>query len=153
MLLISPPTLPRWGDFHAILTNPLAQTLRHERAPENAEISILLCDDARIKQLNARHRGLDKPTDVLSFPMDDPQILGDIVISLPTARRQAQAVGWPPESELILLAVHGLLHLLGHDDETVAGAREMQQRTQAILTECGIMLPSKSAHPFFAEYK
>lgn len=85
--------------------------------------------------------------------MDDPQVLGDIVISLPTARRQAQAAGWPPESELVLLAVHGLLHLLGHDDETVAGAQEMQRRTQEILTECGITLPLESAHPFFAEYE
>ncbi len=126
--------------------------MQHEGARDDAEISILLCDDARIRELNARHRGLDKPTDVLSFPMDDPQILGDIVISLPTARRQAQAAGWPPESELILLAVHGLLHLLGHDDETAAGAQEMQQRTQAILTECGLTLPDKSAHPFFADY-
>lgn len=110
-----------------------------------------MCDDAFIQDLNARWRGLDKPTDVLSFAQeDDPHLLGDIVISLPTATRQADRAGWPLDHEVVLLAVHGLLHLLGFDDETLPGAREMQLRTVRVLAACGLALPS-SDHPFFME--
>lgn len=115
------------------------------------EISLVLCDDAFIQDLNLRYRRRDTPTDVLSFAQeDDPHLLGDIVISLPTAARQAQRAGWSLGSETVLLAVHGLLHLLGHDDETGAGARAMQTRTVQTLAACGIALPN-GAHPFFME--
>ncbi|MDQ2799511.1 MAG: rRNA maturation RNase YbeY [Armatimonadota bacterium] len=109
----------------------------------------MLCDDAFIRDLNRTWRGKDKATDVLSFAQDDSEILGDIVIALPTARYQAQAAGWPQESELALLAVHGLLHLLGYDDETADGARRMQEKTEAALKESGVALPTLGAHPFF----
>lgn len=119
----------------------------------------MLCDDAFIQQLNARYRGLDKPTDVLSFAQEDgedeepgPRVLGDIVISVPTAERQAKRAGWPVESEVTLLAIHGLLHLLGYDDETDAGAREMQVKTLETLADCGLTLPEAGIHPFFAEH-
>ena len=115
------------------------------------EISVVLCDDPFIQDLNRDYRGKDKATDVLSFAQDDPSILGDIVISLPTAARQAAAAGWPLESEIALLGVHGLLHLLGYDDETAEGAWEMQRRTEAVLTECGIAVLGAGTHPFFAE--
>ena len=115
------------------------------------EISVVLCDDPFIQELNATYRGLDKSTDVLSFAQDDHSLLGDIVISLPTAARQAQAAGWSLENEVALLGIHGLLHLLGHDDETEAGAWEMQAKTEAALRECGIPVPEAGAHPFFAE--
>ena len=112
---------------------------------------MVLCDDPFIQQLNAQHRGKDKPTDVLSFAQDDPEYPGDIVISLPTAARQAEAAGWELEHELALLGVHGLLHLLGHDDETAAGAWEMQTKTEAALREVGIPVPEAGTHPFFVE--
>lgn len=80
-----------------------------------------------------------------------PRVLGDIVISLPTAARQAARAGWPLDSEVTLLAVHGLLHLLGHDDETDEGAREMQAKTLEVMAACGIALPGAGIHPFFAE--
>ena len=111
----------------------------------------MFCDDPYIQALNARYRGKDKPTDVLSFAQDDPEVLGDIVISVPTALHQAGAAGWPLECEIALLGVHGLLHRLGYDDEMEAGAWEMQRRTEAVLTEVGIAIPKRGQHPFFAE--
>lgn len=133
------------------MTGPLAALLRHESVASDPEISIVLCDDLFIQTLNAEYRGKNKPTDVLSFAQDDPAVLGDIIISLLTAARQAAAAHWPLESEIVLLAVHGLLHLLGFDDETAAGAWEMQRRTEAVLTECGIAVPGTGTHPFFVE--
>ena len=125
--------------------------LRHEGILNDPEISLVFCNDPFIQALNAEYRGKNAPTDVLSFAQDDPQTLGDIVLSVPTAARQAEAAGWPLESEIALLAVHGLLHLLGHDDETEAGAWDMQRRTEAALTEAGIAIPERGRHPFFAE--
>jgi len=135
----------------AILTDPLAALLRHEGVSNDPEISLVFCDDPFIQTLNAEYRGKDKPTDVLSFAQDDPQFLGDIVISVPTAARQAEAAGWPLENEIALLGIHGLLHLLGCDDETEAGAWDMQRRTERVLTECGIAVPNAGTHPFFVE--
>ncbi len=125
--------------------------LRLEGRPDNVEISLVLSDDAFIQDLNRRYRNQDKPTDVLSFAQeDDPYTLGDIVIALPTAARQAAQAGWPLASETALLAVHGLLHLLGYDDETLEGAQEMQRKTVQTLLACGIVLPAGN-HPFFME--
>jgi probable rRNA maturation factor len=85
------------------------------------ELSIALVSDAQIKRLNKRYRNKDKPTDVLSFPIgekvEDWLILGDIVISVDTAKRQAQELGHSLEEELKRLLVHGLVHLLGYDHE------------------------------------
>jgi len=85
------------------------------------ELSIALVSDAQIKRLNKLYRNKDKPTDVLSFPIgekvEDWLILGDIVISVDTARRQAQELGHSLEEELKRLLVHGLVHLLGYDHE------------------------------------
>lgn len=91
---------------------------------------------------------MDKPTDVLSFPQEDPLLLGDIVISVETALAQAEKAHWPLSSELALLGVHGLLHLIGYDDEEEEGAQEMELRTRAVLTAVEISLPDAS-HPFF----
>ncbi|MGI4789259.1 MAG: rRNA maturation RNase YbeY [Janthinobacterium lividum] len=135
----------------AILTAPLAVLLQHEAVPGDPEISLVFCDDPFIQSLNAEYRGKNKPTDVLSFAQDDPELLGDIIISLPTATRQAEAARWPLENEITLLGVHGLLHLLGYDDETEAGAWEMQRRTEVVLFECGLAIPSGGMHPFFVE--
>jgi probable rRNA maturation factor len=127
--------------------------LRHERADQEAEISLVLCDDAFIRRLNIQHRGVMKATDVLSFAQDDPQVLGDIVISLETALRQAAAAEWPVESEIALLAVHGLLHLLGYEDESAEGAALMRDLAAECLTSSGIRLPDEAKHPFFVRYE
>jgi probable rRNA maturation factor len=85
------------------------------------ELSIALVPDVQIKRLNKLYRNKDKPTDVLSFPIgekvEDWLILGDIVISVDTAKRQAQELGHSLEEELKRLLVHGLVHLLGYDHE------------------------------------
>ncbi len=96
-------------------------------------------DDTAIRVLNREWRGMDKPTDVLSWPLEDDapagteDALGDVVISLDTAQRQAQARGWTLEEETALLLVHGILHLLGHEDETGAGADAMRTIERQIL--------------------
>jgi probable rRNA maturation factor len=105
--------------------------------------------------MNRAYRGYDKPTDVLSFAQQEaigdappmptvpgvPPVLGDIVISVETAARQAETHGVSLEDELALLTVHGLLHLLGYEDETEAGAARMREREQEIL---GISLKAGS---------
>lgn len=97
-------------------------------------------------ELNRRYRGYDKPTDVLSFAQRDqsadapiipvlpgmPTVLGDIVISVDTALRQSEAHGVTLDQELALLTVHGLLHLLGYEDETEEGAERMREREREL---------------------
>lgn len=83
------------------------------------ELSLVLCTDAHIRSLNSQWRGMDKATDVLSFPQGDPDlvVLGDLVISLETAERQAMERGYALRDEVRVLLVHGLLHLMGYDHE------------------------------------
>jgi probable rRNA maturation factor len=91
----------------------------------SGEVSVLFTGDAEMRSLNRRFRGLDRPTDVLSFPWAsgarEGRYLGDIAISIPTAKRYAKKAGWPLVEELRFLLLHGLLHLLGHDHETDSG--------------------------------
>lgn len=106
--------------------------------PTGIEVSMALVDDDRIRELNCRFRGKDAPTDVLSFGMDDhevpgePAVLGDIVISLETASREAPEPGGLGRHAMVL-AIHGLLHLLGYDHENDDDAREMEAREREIL--------------------
>ena len=88
-------------------------------APSRArgDVSIAIVPDARVRGLNRRYRRKDSPTDVLSFPADEPDTLGDIVIAAGVARRQAREAGHSTQTELRVLALHGLLHLLGYDHE------------------------------------
>ncbi len=95
---------------------------------------MVFCDDAFIHTLNRDYRGFDKPTDVLSFPQDvEAGVLGDVVISVPTAARQAEAQGHALEREVEWLYVHGLLHLVGYDDSTDEEAEEMNRRARIVL--------------------
>jgi probable rRNA maturation factor len=107
----------------------------------DAELSILLVDDAQIQDMNRRHLGRDKPTNVLAFSMREgefstlhPQLLGDLVISVETAQRQSNRFGLNGMEMIILLMVHGILHLLGYDHEgTRKGARQMAVKQKALL--------------------
>ncbi|GIV15434.1 MAG: endoribonuclease YbeY [Armatimonadota bacterium] len=107
------------------------------------DISIVLTDDEAIRFLNRTYRGKDEPTDVLSFSLRDASAeatrvdfcsleeelpLGEVYISIPTALRQAQAGGRTLEEEVAFLAVHGVLHLLGYEDETQEGYEQMYRR-------------------------
>ncbi len=111
----------------------------------DAELSILLCDDDTIRRLNRRYRETNAPTDVLAFPMNEgpgPRVesalLGDVVISLPTARRQAAERDRPIIAEVTFLLAHGLLHLLGYDHATEAEEHEMNRRTAELVAAVGL---------------
>ena len=86
-----------------------------------AEVSVLFCGDQRMRALNRRYRGKDRSTDVLAFPAGSGPLLGDIVVSVPYARRQARRRGEAVSREVDRLLVHGFLHLLGYDHETDRG--------------------------------
>ena len=113
----------------------MALSLLKELSLKEAEISILLTDDVEIKELNRQYLGKDRPTDVLSFEMDDPVMLGDVVISVERAGAQALALGFSFDAEIARLLVHGTLHLLGF--EHVHGGRQaakMKRREDELLT-------------------
>ncbi len=129
----------------------IEQTLLMEEFPFNAEISLSVTDNEGIRLLNHEQRGIDKETDVLSFPMlavedgalivEDSDIiegcvfLGDIVISLPKAQEQAEAYGHSFLREMGFLTVHSMLHLLGYDHELgEAEEKEMFEKQEAVLT-------------------
>ena len=118
--------------------------LQVEQFAESAEISVVLTDDEHIQELNRVYRGSDRPTDVLAFSQIEGEqakaqaervALGDVVISVDTAERQAAEQGHALENELDLLIIHGVLHLLGYDDETEADAAEMRRHENRVLDE------------------
>lgn len=113
--------------------------LRRERARTNAEVSIALVADAAIRRLNRRYLAKDRTTDVLAFPIDAGRgrLLGEVIISVDRARVQARRAGHPVRTEVALLAVHGVLHLMGYDDHTRLGAAAMMRRQCALLAEAG----------------
>lgn len=92
-------------------------------APARARghVTVALVTDRRIQELNRTFRRVDKATDVLSFPADEPGLLGDVVIARGVARRQARVAGHELPTEVRVLALHGLLHLLGYDHEHDGG--------------------------------
>jgi len=113
---------------------------------ESVELSILLTSDAGIRALNRSWRGKDRPTDVLSFPAGapvaratGPRHLGDVIVSLETARRQARAHRRPLAEELDLYLAHGLLHLLGHDHHRRGEARRMAELESRLLGRPGMV--------------
>lgn len=125
--------------------------LKYEKFPYDAEISVTLTDNAAIHEMNKEHRGVDRPTDVLSFPLyeadeiddmyesdeetDEPVALGDIVVSLEKAEEQAREYGHGMEREVAFLCVHSVLHLLGYDHELgEAEEKEMFAKQEEILT-------------------
>ncbi|WP_315767733.1 MULTISPECIES: rRNA maturation RNase YbeY [unclassified Bradyrhizobium] len=116
-----------------------------------AEIAVMLTDDAGIRTLNSNWRGIDKPTNVLSFPAlqptgprdedDAPRMLGDIAIAYETMRREADEEQKPFDHHLSHLTVHGFLHLIGYDHETDEEAQEMETLEREILAQLGIPDP------------
>ena len=100
-------------------------------------VDVTIVDDAEIRRLNARHRGIGRRTDVLAFPLEAPdtpdQLVGQIVISADTARRQSRRLRIPLGLELDLLVTHGTLHLVGYDDRDPVEADLMHRREREIL--------------------
>ena len=107
----------------------------------DAELSVVLVDDARIRDLNRRYLNRDKPTNALAFPMREgefstlhPNLLGDLVISVEMAKRQSGRFGLDKTEMVILLMVHGVLHLIGYEHEgTKKGAREMSLKQKELF--------------------
>lgn len=115
---------------------------------ERAGLSLSLVDDAAIRVLNREYRGRDAPTDVLSFALEDEielaereRLLGDVVISIETARRQAAAYDAPLQRELYRLLIHGLLHLKGHDHERAAERRVMEREERRLADAISLPWP------------
>jgi len=125
----------------------------------DGEVDLTFVDDEQIHQLNREYRGIDRPTDVLSFAMNEitndeleiiyeleeddasediPNVLGDIIISVPRAKLQSEEYGHSLERELGFLFVHGFLHLLGYDHQDEASEAEMMGKQEAVLAEVGL---------------
>lgn len=110
-------------------------------AGKSGDLAILLADDAKLEALNARFRGRQKPTNVLSFPAEGGSHLGDIALAYGVVAREAAAGGKSIHDHALHLAVHGVLHLLGYDHETVRQARLMEPMEIAVLARLGIPDP------------
>jgi probable rRNA maturation factor len=114
----------------------IAERILAAEARQLDVISLVFVDDERMRGMNRAYRGLDAPTDVLSFEAETDEeglVSGEIIIAVPTAERQAQAAGHPLDRELAWLFAHGLLHVLGYDDETEAGLEAMIAGQHAAL--------------------
>lgn len=125
------------GLISEVFEELLAASLIPHREGQDYEVSLLICGDNRIRDLNRDHRNKDRPTDVLSFPShenlrkisraEDSVFLGDIAISIPTARRQAKKYKITVWDEFIHLYLHGLFHLLGYDHEVSEREEKIMQ--------------------------
>lgn len=140
----------------------LKKTSELYELPEQAEVSVVLTDDAYIRQLNNEYRGKDQATDVLSFALNEGEepaiidgseedLLGDIIISLETAMRQAEEFGHSVERELAYLTVHGMMHLLGYDHMTDEDKAEMRAEEEYVLSNLNITRDTPSGFTVAAE--
>lgn len=142
-------------DFKMIIRSAILETLKYEEFPYPARVSVTFCDNAYIHKLNKKYRNVDRPTDVLSFPMYDGgdfdpveckecAELGDIVLSLERAKAQAAEIGHSFEREAAFLAIHSTLHLLGYDHERSPEDEEAQcSRQRAIVERVEFPEPNK----------
>lgn len=120
------------------LVKELTSSILEKLDLTGVEVSITLTDDQTIRDINMQWRGKDKPTDVLSFPQEDSigyryRILGDVVISLPYAKRQAEEIGLTYREEVLRLLVHGILHLIGYDHERSEEDERLMFSLQEVL--------------------
>lgn len=155
-------TIPFEFDYHGLAKEVIAFSLSHEDFPYEAEVSLTLTDNDAIREINREYRNIDRPTDVLSFPMltlnaagdfsaledhtedhfnpdTGEALLGDIIISVPKVMEQADAYGHTAKREFAFLIVHSVLHLLGYDHMTPAEAAFMENKQKNILKELNIL--------------
>lgn len=112
----------------------------------HAAISIAIVDDATIHRLNNEFLRHDYPTDVLSFVLElaDGYLEGELILGAEQAVRIGAEHGWPGEHELLLYAIHGALHLVGHDDQDEASCRQMRAAENRYLASCGLVQPGSA---------
>lgn len=136
-------------DMEQLIEKCTAAALAEEEIGDDAEVSVTLVDSARIREMNAEFRGIDRETDVLSFPLGDEEgfevdpdtdaiLLGDIVISLEKAQSQAEEYGHSFGREVAFLITHSLFHLLGYDHMTEDEEKEMFAKQEKVLQRLGI---------------
>ncbi len=148
-------------DYQALAEQVIVAACDAEQCPYEAEVNLTLVDNAQIHEINREHRGIDRPTDVLSFPMQTYEkpadfshaedmveenfnpdtgelLLGDIVLSVEKVSEQAAAYGHSEVREYAFLILHSMLHLFGYDHETEAERTQMEDRQRAVLDTLGI---------------
>lgn len=132
--------------LEVFLRKVVSFTLEQEGVNPQAEISISFVDNEEIHRLNRIYRGVDKPTDVLSFPqyedfsdLEQLVCLGDVVISIEKAREQAIEYGHSFEREMAYLTVHSIYHLLGYDHDTEENTKRMRGKEEKVLQALGII--------------
>lgn len=133
-------------ELERLIREVLAKGAELQQVREDAEISVLICDGPVIHELNRTYRGVDAPTDVLSFALNEGEDdvpeeeaeLGDIVINLDRAEEQAAEYGHSREREVAYLSVHGFLHILGYDHYDPEEKKAMRAAEEAILSACGL---------------
>ncbi len=130
-------------DIQNVVLSVVAITLEKTNPAntENTELSIVLADNGFVQKLNKEWRGKDKPTNVLSFPQDEPTMLGDIILAYETVKAEADAQNKRFEDHTTHLIAHGLLHLLGHDHEEDEEAEIMEALEIEILDALNIKNP------------
>lgn len=141
--------LPLPEDIEKLIEDCARAALEEETMTDDAEVSVTLVDNERIRALNYEHREIDRETDVLSFPLGDEEgfevdpdtdaiLLGDIVISLEKAQSQAEEYGHSFRREVAFLITHSLFHLLGYDHMTPEEESEMFAKQEKVLEKLGI---------------
>ncbi|MGN0298466.1 MAG: rRNA maturation RNase YbeY [Lachnospiraceae bacterium] len=152
--------LPLEVDYERIINDVVLAALDYEECPYEAEVSVTITDNESIQEINRQFRQIDRPTDVLSFPMveyEEPGnfdyveedldcfnpetgelLLGDIVLSVEKIKEQAAQYGHSMERELAFLVAHSMLHLMGYDHMQEEERLEMERRQEEILQELGI---------------
>ena len=138
------------AELEEAILKAAAESLKYEEFDENCEISVSIVDNEEIRQINKQFRNIDAPTDVLSFPLveyeeseeppvDEENMLGDIIISLERAEEQANEFGHSFEREVSFLTVHSMLHLLGYDHvNSEEEDKEMRRRQREIMKNLGL---------------
>lgn len=123
----------------------LRDAVRHVLVAEkvrSADISIAVVDDVKMHELNLKYLQHDYATDVLSFRLDEEDggpLEGEIIVSIDTAEREAEEYGWKREDELLLYVIHGVLHLVGYDDQEVADRKQMRDAEAHHLAQYGLV--------------
>ena len=138
------PVMVAEPGWRRLIRRPEALAARAARAAGGG-CAVVLTSDGAVKRLNARHRGRNKPTNVLTFDPAAPGLPGEIVLALGTVRREAAAAGTRPAAHLAHLVVHGALHLRGHDHHAAGEARRMEMAEARLLRRLGLPNPWKRA--------